>query len=461
MGDGCVIVGRQMRKRELFAILISTSMWTSASAATFEPKVADVCTKSSHNPKIYLLDPRRLVGQLVEKVAGVSAIDLDASGNGVLFPENAKALLDPQGFCKGGKCSTQTQTALGTAFISLKSFVDRHGSIAKSPGDIDTRSLNKDDSALRRFLLGLPSAENICLLAPPSPLVAGPSAEKPGSSTKPLLADVPHYFALRQNVEDLAIPQSDPSFKGLKQASISWTDDMFARKSSFALDLAAGYTFGRFSLDEDGHFLGQVTPFITYDQQFVQTSNPTQNSRAQNIGVGVVGDVTFPTGFGGYQNVQFYPKYVESVSSRAKVLSGNFVYTPMYGIPGIDNVYYLVPDLLSFLITPRLKVVVNDVVTPGTNTALLKQGSYYWFGPQLQFALFGEGIFDGFTYNLSYEKYDVVRGLIPNVYLFQTSLNYDFGKSKLISVQLSYKKGRNLDTLENINQVTLGLGAKY
>lgn len=68
---------------------------------------------------------------------------------------------------------------------------------------------------------------------------------------------------------------------------------------------------------------------------------------------------------------------------------------------------------------------------------------------------------EGFGYNLSYEWYDVMQGKIPNVYLFQTSLTYDFGTSKLISLQLMYERGRNLDTLERINQITLGLGAKY
>ena len=228
------------------------------------------------------------------------------------------------------------------------------------------------------------------------------------------------------------------------------------------LNLAAGYTVGRLSLDEDGHYLGQATSFLTYDQQFVQAATAAKSSRAQNIGAGIMGDITFPTWIGGgYQNVQFYPKYVRSLSNDAEVFSGNFVYTPMYGIPGIDNVYYLVPEMLSFQFTPKFKTVVHDVLNVGSDAAFAKPGTYYWYGPQLNLAVYGEGLLEGFTYTASYERYDIVQGPLPHIYLFQTALNYDISKSKLVSLQLKYQKGRNLDTLELLDQVTLGLGVKY
>src|ERR1043166_8903256 len=74
-------------------------------AGAFEPKIEDVCTKSAANPKVLVLNPMMLVGQLVEKNAGISSIDLDTRGRGVVFPETAKALLDPVGFCSSGHCS--------------------------------------------------------------------------------------------------------------------------------------------------------------------------------------------------------------------------------------------------------------------------------------------------------------------------------------------------------------------
>ena len=444
-----------MIRSSLSCVLTLFLLAPASAAGVFEPKPTDVCTRSTANPKVFILDPRKVVAQLIEKNAGVSSIDLDNTGAGVVFPETAKALLDPAGFCKSGNCSKQVQSALGPAFFELKNFVDRHAAPNQKVPFIDTSGLQTGDEPLREFVLGRTRPENVCVLATPPAIPPAANPKEPGPAIGGAAwADVPHYFSLRQTVEDLPIPQDDDKFKGLKQASVSWVNDRVAQKASFAVNLAAGYTVGRVSLDEDGHYLGQVTSFLTYDQQFVQAATAAKSSRAQNIGFGVMGDLTFPTLIGNrYQNVQFYPKYVQSLSNDAEVFSGNFVYTPMFGIPGIDNVYYLAPDLLSFQFTPRFKTVVNDVLDAGSNAVLAKQGSYYWYGPQLNLAVYGEGALEGFTYTASYERYDVVKGPLPHIYLFQTALNYDIGKSKLVSLQLKYQKGRNLDTLELLDQV--------
>lgn len=451
-----------------FAVLSCSA----AHAGPFEPKLEDVCSRSSADPKTTVLDARKLVGQLVEKYAGITSIDLDSSGAGVVFPENSKALLDPAGFCAGGKCSDKTQSALGVAFIDLLAFLNRHAASGQSAPSVDTRGLITADP-IRLFLLGLSAPKAVCLLAPavPAPPVKPPVRAIAGDGSKTAApmrnggfdwTTVPHYFSLRQQIEDLPIPQQDARFKGLKQASVSWSDDYVAQKSSFGVNLAAGYTIGRLSLDEDGHYLGQITPFVTYDQQFVQTASPSNSSRAQNVGGGLLGDLTFPTLVGGgYQNVQIYPKYVQSISNGSRIMSGNFIYTPEYGISGIDNVLYVIPEALSFQFTPKLKTVYHDVLDSGTNVALLNLGSYSWIGPYIGLAVYGEGYLDGFTFTASYETYDVLKGRLPSVNLLQTQLNYDIGRSKLVSLQLSYQKGRNLDTLELVNQITLGLGVKY
>lgn len=446
------------------AIWLFGLMWATPSfaAGLFEPKPADVCSKSRSTPGVVVLDARKLVAQLLEKNAGISSIDLDTTGSGVVFPATARALLDPETFCSSSQCSKKAQTSLGVAFIELKNFVDRHASRAQTPPFIDTSGIAGGSDPLRQFLLGNARSESVCFF--PAPASPPASADIPPESTVKIggvpWADIPHYFSLRQNIEDLPIPQDDDRFKGAKQASASWARDDIANRSSFGVNLAAGYTIGRLALDEDGRFLGQATSFLTYDHQFVEAATAAKNSRAQNIGLGAMADITLPA-FVGYQNVQFFPKYTQSLSNNAQVLSGNFVYTPMFGIRGVDNIYYLLPELLSFQITPRFKAVVHDVLGVGTNPVLTNTGSYYWYGPQVNLAVFGEGALEGFTYTAAYEYYGISGGPLPHVSFFQTALNYDVGKSKLVSLQLKYQRGRNLDTLEPINQVTLGLGVKY
>jgi hypothetical protein len=136
------------------------------------------------------------------------------------------------------------------------------------------------------------------------------------------------------------------------------------------------------------------------------------------------------------------------------------IYTPEFGVPGVDNVLYIAPELLSFQITPQLKLIYRDVAKVGTDTSL-PNGSYYWIGPRVNGVLLGEGALDGFVYNISYEGYAVLGGQERNVYDFQTSLSYNFGKTKLMSVQLKYERGSDLDTLQPVNLFTLGLGIKY
>jgi hypothetical protein len=433
--------------------------------AAFEPKVSDVCSTASSGPHRLILDRKMLLGQLLEKHAGISAIDLDKRGNGVGPDQQANALLDPRSFCKF--CAEKVSDKLDQAHTDLVIFFQRHKKpIDPTKDSIDTRRISSGPE-IRGFLLGQPGNDvAVCALAksdkPSTP--SSSDTAKPNQKT-PIVADkleLPGYFSLRQNIDDLPIPQTDSSFKGLKQAKVSFVNDRIASKRSFSIDGAVGYTIGRTSFDEAGHFIGQFTPFFAYNQQTVRTDNPTKNTYAQNYSFGLMGDLTFPTGIaGGYQNIKVYPKYVISARNDAEVFSGNFVYTPMYGIPGIDNALYIVPEMLSFKFTPQLKVVLQDVVNAGRVPSLLSPGSYTWFGPKLDLTFFGEGILEGFSYYVSYEGYKIESGPLSRISYFQTGLGYDFGKTKLMSVVLTYQKGRNLDTLEKIDQLTLGLGLKY
>ncbi|XSC43477.1 hypothetical protein ACF1BQ_036855 [Bradyrhizobium sp. RDT10] len=160
-----------------------------------------------------------------------------------------------------------------------------------------------------------------------------------------------------------------------------------------------------------------MTPFLTYDHQLVQSSART--TKAENIGVGFMGDLTFPALGNGSHNLAAFPKYVRSLSTDAEVFSGNLVYTPMYGIPGIDGIFYVVPEVLSFQVTPKFKFVYNDVTDAGTGMIFGSRKRYYWYGPQLNLAVYGEGALAGFVYTAGYEWYDVVNGPVSNVSLFK------------------------------------------
>ncbi|HUI98067.1 MAG TPA: hypothetical protein VLX44_20080, partial [Xanthobacteraceae bacterium] len=226
---------------------------------------------------------------------------------------------------------------------------------------------------------------------------------------------------------------------------------------SVAVDAALGYVFPRRSFDDKGNFIGQFIPFITYDQVFVQTTSAKTSSYVQNLGAGLTGDMTVFES----HNLAVTPKYVESLRNDARVFSGTFAYTPMYGIPAVDSVLYIIPNTLSFQITPQLKYIIRDVTAAGTGLTVLNPGDYSWYGGRVSLTMFGEGIMDGFTYNVGYEEYAASEGNLRRVSNFLTAIGYTFGDAKLASILLQYQRGRNLDTLESVNVFTLGLGLKY
>ncbi|MBZ9728054.1 hypothetical protein LB554_29370 [Mesorhizobium sp. CO1-1-11] len=437
----------------LVTLVLAYSSGIASAASDFAPKVKDVCTASATAGKGLILNPRKFVALLVEKKAGLSAIDLDAEGNGLTYKQQAYALLSPEEFCKTSTCAKGAVDKLGDANVKLIEFVSTHSLPTKAGvNSFDTSRVAVTTSGLGGFLEGKTEVE--CYSAPTTKEPAAPGPDgTPGSAP-----ELPQHLSIRQTVEDLHYSQDDNKFKSLKQASLSLSDDRIAGKSSFSINGAVGYTVGRASFDEDGHFIGQFTPFLTYEQQYVETK--TKTTRVQNLGAGFVGDLTFPIG-GLYQNISAFPKIVRSFSSEAEFLSGNIVYTPMYGISGVDNVYYLAPGSLSFQISPSIKAAYSRILHAGTDDTLREQGSYFWIGPQISLTLFGEGVLDGFNYNISYSTFLVPNGKIKEISYFETSLSYDFGASKLMSIQAKYEKGRNLDTLEKVDQFTVGLGVKY
>jgi hypothetical protein len=467
---------------------LGASSWSNAFAAGsgFYPKIGDVCTPSPNNPKLLILNYQLVVSQLVEKTLQLSPIDLNATpGAGLKQGEEANAILDPETFCStnssipnGGHCGKNVAIKLGTGIVYFQNFLHLNAHPTDPNKDsIDTTKLVSSDqqrqyTLITQFLRGnSEAAVAVCSPAPPTgqgsgqgqqPSGNGSTSGGGGGGSAAGQNQAPGYFSLRQSVQDLPIPQSSQNFKGAKQATISYTDDQVALKQSFSVQATAGYTFGPTSLDPVGHYVAQITPYLLYNQQTVETATAKNNSSVQNLGGGLLGDLFMPTGIGDtYQDIKIYPQYVESLRNGARVFSGNYIYTPEYGIPGIDSAIYIIGNVLSAKLTPELKFAVNDVINAGTGTTALTAGSFYMVGPYADLKLFGEGVLSGLTYDISYETYDVISALLKQVSYLQTNLSYNFGATNLMSITLGYQYGRDLNTFEKINLITLGLGLKY
>jgi len=468
------------RAKAAFCVLVGSCQV--AGAVTFEPKVEDVCLPSAQKPGVLVLDREALLAQLVQTTHGINTVMMKVSAGGAIYDREVQIVENPSELCgvQEGACKAADNKKLGEAIIELANFFNRHRQpIDPKKGGFDTRGLavsgegagQLSSASIDRFLRGHVDAHAATCVKPPEqsgaagasaggpPAGGAPRGGTPGGGV-PNAAPTP-FISLRQTVDDLKYSRTSPSdtqaFKAAKPANLAASNDRIAGKYSVAVDAALGYVFPRRSFDDKGNFIGQFIPFITYDQVFVQTTSAKTSSYVQNLGAGLTGDMTVFES----HNLAVTPKYVESLRNDARVFSGTFAYTPMYGIPAVDSVLYIIPNTLSFQITPQLKYIIRDVTAAGTGLTVLNPGDYSWYGGRVSLTMFGEGIMDGFTYNVGYEEYAASEGNLRRVSNFLTAIGYTFGDAKLASILLQYQRGRNLDTLESVNVFTLGLGLKY
>ena len=87
----------------LLAASVVVTLASGATAATFEPKVKEVCARAPTEG--WVVNRSAFVARLIQKHAGVSAIDLRPDGAPVTYDMQAAAVLNPEQFCKTNGCS--------------------------------------------------------------------------------------------------------------------------------------------------------------------------------------------------------------------------------------------------------------------------------------------------------------------------------------------------------------------
>ena len=92
-----------------------------ANAATFEPKVKEVCARAPTEG--WVVNRSAFVARLIQKHAGVSAIDLGPDGAPVTYDMQAAAILNPEQFCKTNGCSPETAAKLDSTYLVLHEFL--------------------------------------------------------------------------------------------------------------------------------------------------------------------------------------------------------------------------------------------------------------------------------------------------------------------------------------------------
>jgi hypothetical protein len=425
---------------------------TCAYAGPFDPPVSALCAKSAP----LVVNKAMLLKQLFayEKIGD----DLDQSPRDVTYERRKDALLHPDNFCNTSDCAKGVPAKLGQAVVDLEQYLVSH---ARAPTDASkgyvlTSNVSSDPQLVSKFLSGTPGAAVATCVPATSKPARPPEPTRRTELEAKKNDDLPVRFAVRKNIDDLVYSNDSDKFKGLDPANFSVTNDFVKHSNAYAVDIALGVPIGPGVLGKG--VTGQIIPFLTYNQNYVE--GPSNPSKVFNLGAGITSDVLFPM-FGIYHDLQFYPKIVHSFSTGANILTANLVYEPQPDWPLIGQVYYFVPGMLSAQLTPQLIFVYGNVLNDGGDITLLQKGNFERVGPKLALAVYGEGALDGYTYNLSYEILKVFQGPLSSVSRFETSVNYTLSQLPTWTVQLKYVDGRNLDTLQQQRQITLGLGLKY
>jgi hypothetical protein len=117
---------------------------------------------------------------------------------------------------------------------------------------------------------------------------------------------------------------------------------------------------------------------------------------------------------------------------------------------------------LSFVLTLQAKTIFGQVLNAGSDPNLNASKDFVRIGPRVGVTVFGEaGVFAGWSVSATYEYQKVLQGQFTSVSRFDTVLAYTMPGQEFWSLQLKYVDGRNLDTLERLQQISLGVGLKY
>jgi hypothetical protein len=140
-----------------------------AASVTFEPKIDDVCSLSTQDPGLLVLDRRMLIGHLLEEFAGLPPIQLSPDGQGGGFDMEVKALLNPKDYCKPAEVDKTTgecprSLKIEAALESLVNFLVRHQKpIDSVTGGINTTGMSVSGDGIRQFLKGnIPAKAAFC-----------------------------------------------------------------------------------------------------------------------------------------------------------------------------------------------------------------------------------------------------------------------------------------------------------
>jgi len=428
-------------------ILIPFLISPTAAIAAFDPSPEDVC--SPIGPATSRLDPRKLVKYLLREV-GLDDLDLDTSARDLTYADRVEAILDPNAFCARSSCREGTEQKLRTALAYLNNYFMRHTLPLRSGSSgIQIIATSGAELPEAQFLRDPNSIATICILPIKS---KQQMAEAP--MTKAVRGALDHV-RVRANASDLVYGRDESQFEGLDRATISATRDNVADSQSYAINGVVGYAFNKAGIFET------LIPFYSYKREGTHTKNQPKDSVTEIEGAGLSAEMLFPF-FGYYQILQAYPLYTHDTQADTELFAGNINWFPDFPFPGVGRAYFILNGAASFVLNPQVNFIYSTVLNDNGDPAFRETNESSRLGARIELTVFPESeLLRGFSLFAAYQYFQIFEGPLSEADRFEIALNYSFPKQEYWALQLKYVDGRNMTTLEEENELTLGAGLKY
>lgn len=314
------------------------------------------------------------------------------------------------------------------------------------------------------YLLGADTVNPIFCVGPELPAVAKAA---PGISLP---------ICLRANSDDLDIDAKQKSeFKSLKPATVSFTRQGVANKTSATLQGALGYPIPLDFARPAGatSFSAEVVPYVASTQSYSKVDGKAATyGDINNWAVGALFDasVNFVNAESVNNVFMAKPQYLWNTKDRSQIASSKLIWQPWTqnltpgGPPPINSVFSIGPASAEYhaQLLFDLRFDAGLYTDKGDNpTTIAQHRSFARGGSMFGVAVSTPALGPYLTLRVTETLLDGFAGGVPYVSLFQVALSYYFDSTGNFGATASYTNGRDEDTAEYSQTYMVGLSAKF
>lgn len=341
-----------------------------------------------------------------------------------------------------------------------------------SQGERDgTFKLEAPNQASRFFSSSDNNSRMICIAPKEQPAAQPGGGPGPAPSTEPTKGQAADQEAtpvdrlrLRGNTDDLVFDRSSDEFKSASAAKINYNDD---RSSGHKFTTKVAGTIGyAYSIVDSVELRKQIIPFASVNQTIADTDGQRKLDDSNYVAGGTVFNLFYAPDDVLAHSFSSTPQFLYNTKDRSQIASFRLDYQPFLNsnlgssAPFDLNWATLSHDGKSvFTLILGLRSDIGYYVRKGDIDDSSLHHSFALVGSQFGFAL---KLVD---YRLTLKATEwLLYGYIGDhrtLDLFDGTVTYSLDPHDYFGLEFNYKRGRDLDTMDPVQQWTVGLTAKY